>query len=107
MKVGRTILLVAASLAALWALLAGILVGSMFFSPSTHATVMSYYWNLPRPVFIVLPMIGGWNFARGGALQVGDLAPDFTLQSADRRASVHLSSFRGKQPVLLVFGSYT
>jgi peroxiredoxin len=52
-------------------------------------------------------MIGAWNFARGGALQVGDLAPDFTLQSADRRASVHLSSFRGKQPVLLVFGSYT
>ncbi len=37
----------------------------------------------------------------------GDVAPDFTLKSLDGKKSVTLSSFRGKQPVVLVFGSYT
>ena len=35
-------------------------------------------------------------------LQVGDAAPDFTLEDVDGR-SVTLSSFRGKQWVVLVF----
>lgn len=39
---------------------------------------------------------------------VGELAPDFTLPLAgDRSEQVTLSSFRGKKPVALVFGSYT
>ncbi len=39
-------------------------------------------------------------------LKVGDIAPDFTLTTAaDRTQQITLSSFRGKQPVVLVFGS--
>ena len=38
---------------------------------------------------------------------VGDLAPDFELNDATGVNSVFLSSFRGVQPVALVFGSFT
>ena len=41
------------------------------------------------------------------ALKVGDLAPEFTLPTLDGKKEVKLSSFRGKQPVVLVFASYT
>jgi hypothetical protein len=40
-------------------------------------------------------------------LKVGDLAPDFTLADPQGKAQVKLSSFRGRQPVVLVFGSFT
>jgi len=39
--------------------------------------------------------------------RVGEMAPDFTLPTVDRKSQVTLASFRGKQPVILVFGSYT
>ena len=39
--------------------------------------------------------------------KVGDLAPDFELQDPTGQTAVRLSSFRGKRPVALVFGSYT
>jgi hypothetical protein len=39
--------------------------------------------------------------------KIGDLAPDFALQSSDGVTRVQLADFRGKQPVALVFGSYT
>ena len=39
--------------------------------------------------------------------QLGELAPDFTLKTHDGKESVTLSSFRGKKPVVLTFGSYT
>lgn len=44
---------------------------------------------------------------REGDLKPGDLAPDFTLEPRGGGAPVTLSSFRGKSPVALVFGSYT
>jgi cytochrome oxidase Cu insertion factor (SCO1/SenC/PrrC family) len=40
-------------------------------------------------------------------LAEGDAAPDFTLKSLDGKTTTKLSSFRGKKPVALVFGSYT
>lgn len=50
-------------------------------------------------------------------LKVGDPAPDFTLRLLDKQKpkkaddteaeTVQLSSFKGKQPVVLIFGSYT
>jgi hypothetical protein len=43
---------------------------------------------------------------REGGLRPGDAAPDFTLD-ARGGGSITLSSFRGRQPVALVFGSYT
>lgn len=41
------------------------------------------------------------------APKTGELAPDFTLFDITGTASVTLSDFRGKKPVVLVFGSYT
>jgi len=41
------------------------------------------------------------------APRVGDMAPDFTLFDIEGKNSVTLSSFRGKKPVALVFGSFT
>jgi hypothetical protein len=40
-------------------------------------------------------------------LRVGDAAPDFKLKTTDGSREVTLSSFKGKRPVVLVFGSYT
>lgn len=40
-------------------------------------------------------------------LKVGSHAPDFKLRTVDGTGEVQLSSYRGKQPVVLVFGSYT
>jgi hypothetical protein len=40
-------------------------------------------------------------------LKVGGSATDFALKSPDGKQTVQLSSFRGKRPVALVFGSYT
>ena len=41
------------------------------------------------------------------APKAGDLAPDFTLYDVEGTNAVTLSRFQGKQPVVLVFGSYT
>lgn len=40
-------------------------------------------------------------------LKVGDKAPDFTLKDPSGKREVTLSSFQGKKPVVLIFGSYT
>jgi thiol-disulfide isomerase/thioredoxin/Ca2+-binding EF-hand superfamily protein len=37
----------------------------------------------------------------------GSMAPDFELKTSDQSTSVRLSTFRGKKPVVLVFGSFT
>jgi hypothetical protein len=42
-----------------------------------------------------------------GGPNVGQEAPDFTLRTLDGDRTVKLSDFRGKKPVVLVFGSYT
>jgi cytochrome oxidase Cu insertion factor (SCO1/SenC/PrrC family) len=43
---------------------------------------------------------------REGDLKVGDLAPDFTVQTLQGDQTVKLSDLRGK-PVTLIFGSCT
>ena len=40
-------------------------------------------------------------------LRTGDRAPDFTLPDLKKTREVKLSSFHGKKPVVLIFGSYT
>jgi hypothetical protein len=54
-----------------------------------------------------LPAPRMWLFAREGPLREGAPAPDFTLSTYDHKDRVSLASHRGKQPVVLVFGSYT
>jgi hypothetical protein len=39
--------------------------------------------------------------------RVGQAAPDFTLTTQDKKTTLSLSQFRGKKPVVLVFGSFT
>jgi hypothetical protein len=72
--------------------------------PARFGKIMAY---VPMPAMVVVPFEPMWNVARGGRTRVGEMAPDFTLQTVDRHATVQLSSFRGKRPVALIFGSYT
>ena len=72
--------------------------------PEVFSGIMSRTTNL---VFMVFPFKTMWLSARGGTLKVGDAAPDFSLETYDKRSRVQLSAFKGKKPVVLVFGSYT
>ena len=63
--------------------------------------------HIPMPLMATVPFETMWNVARRGPLRRGDLAPDFTLPTADKASNMRLSSFRGRTPVVLVFGSYT
>ncbi len=84
--------------------LAGIL-AAMYQPPERFARIVS---KLPGPVaFLTVPFKPMWYLARGGRLNPGDAAPDFDLSTPDKASRVRLSSFRGRQPVVLVFGSYT
>ena len=40
-------------------------------------------------------------------LKVGDPAPEFELKTYDGTRTVALSEYRGRKPVVLVFGSFT
>ena len=62
--------------------------------------------KIQRPGSRTFPRRPG-GFGRENSLKVGDKAPNFTLKTLDGKKEVTLSSFKGKQPVLLVFGSYT
>ena len=42
-----------------------------------------------------------------GSIELGQKAPDFTLKSLDGKKTIRLSDYKGKKPVVLVFGSYT
>jgi peroxiredoxin len=42
-----------------------------------------------------------------GAPKAGQIAPTFSLKAFDGQDEVALAGFRGKQPVVLFFGSYT
>ena len=100
----RKLIIVAGGLGAVYALLVGGLFVAMLQPPDTFGQIMK---RVPWPAFVALPFETLWNVARDGRLAVGDPGPDFALENADKSARVQLSSFRGKKPVVLVFGSYT
>lgn len=65
-----------------------------------------------KDLFRELDADGDGNIEQGKEIVmppgVGEMAPDFTLPFAkDAKRTVTLSSFRGKKPVALIFGSYT
>jgi thiamine pyrophosphate-dependent acetolactate synthase large subunit-like protein len=95
---------IGAALVALHLLLSAALYYVMLKPPEAFARVMS---KTPFPAFLVLPFETLWTRARAGSLQVGDPAPDFSLPTLDKTARVQLSTLNSKQPVVLVFGSYT
>lgn len=87
-----------------YALLSAALFALMLQGPDRFARVMRY---VPWPAFVVLPFKPLWKVARAGSHSVGDMAPDFSLDTVDHKSTVQLSSFRDRKPVVLVFGSYT
>jgi hypothetical protein len=64
--------------------------------------------HMPGPaVFLLAPFETMWVHARAGNLDLGDMAPDFTLTKLDKSGALQLTSLASAQPVVLVFGSYT
>lgn len=90
--------------AVLYALCSAALFAVMLQSPDRFAVTMKH---VPWPAFAVLPFKPLWEKARAGNVKVGEMAPDFQLESPDHKSSLRVSSLRGKKPVVLVFGSYT
>jgi hypothetical protein len=80
------------------------LYGAMRQPPERFGAIMAH---MPTVAMIVLPFKPLWMSARGGHLQVGDPAPDFTLPVLHGDSAVTLSEEYRKRPVVLVFGSYT
>ncbi len=72
--------------------------------PETFGRVMA---RMPGPAYLILPFETMWVNARAGQLTPGDAAPDFSLLKLDKSERIQLSSLSSKQPVVLVFGSYT
>ena len=101
----KILLRFAIAAAVLYALLFAVVLGAMCLPPLQFGRFMRH---APAPgVWGLLPAERMWRWARAGDLDVGELAPDFTLPLRDRSGAVTLSSHRGKKPVVLVFGSYT
>jgi hypothetical protein len=95
---------IALAIVALYAAVTALLFGVMQQSPDRFAATMKH---VPWPAFVALPFKPLWQVARAGSVNVGDMAPDFSLESPDHKSSFRLSSLRGEKPVVLVFGSYT
>ena len=127
-KVKRTLHVLIAVVLVYVLICAGFL-GLMMQTPDTFAGVMRH---VPWPAFVVLPIVRRyagkgprykycrgiarnllkawpalWTFARRGSVKIGEVAPDFALETTDHKSRVQLSSLRGQMPVVLVFGSYT
>jgi hypothetical protein len=88
----------------LYAGFTGLIWWAMRQPPETFGRVMAH---MPGPAYLILPFETLWTRARAGQLNPGDLAPDFSLLKLDKSERVRLSSWTAKQPVVLVFGSYT
>lgn len=88
----------------LWMAFVGFIAWAMRQPPETFGHVMA---KMPAAAYFVIPFETLWTRARAGVLQPGQAAPDFALAALDGSRTVQLSSFRGKEPVVLVFGSYT
>jgi hypothetical protein len=101
---GRRILKALVACVIIYALLTASFFGLMMSGPDRFARVMRY---VPWPAFVVFPFKPFWKVARNGTTRVGEMAPDFSLETTNHAGTVQLSSFRDKRPVVLVFGSYT
>lgn len=103
---GRKLLLTfAIALAVVYFALGVFIWRAMHKPPEAFASTMA---RMPGPVvFLAYPFETLWTRARAGTLNLGDRAPDFDLRKVDRSATVRLSSLNQRQPVVLVFGSYT
>jgi hypothetical protein len=83
---------------------AGFIWWAMHQPPEKFAHVMA---RMPGIAYPMVPFETMWTRARAGTLKAGDLAPDFSLLKQDKTETLQLSSLASRQPVVLVFGSYT
>lgn len=88
----------------LWIAFVAFIWRAMHKPPEDFARVMKH---MPWEVFLVVPFETMWTRARAGTLQIGDSAPDFSLLKLDKSANIRLSELNAKQPVVMIFGSYT
>lgn len=78
---------------------------AMHQPPEAFGKVMA---KVPAPVaFLLYPFETLWTHARAGTLNIGDRAPDFSLEKVNKTGPIQLSALNKQQPVVLVFGSYT
>jgi len=104
-RAGRVTAVLAAAVAVLYVLFGAAVLTAMNQTPERFGRFMRH---TPAPlVWGALPAKRMWLWSRRGTLAEGMNAPDFTLAHQDRSGRVTLSSFRGKKPVVLVFGSYS
>jgi len=54
-----------------------------------------------------LEVVGWQQKHNPNAPKIGDMAPDFFLHDTTGKKSIRLSDYRGKQAVVLIFGSFT
>lgn len=99
-----TVLKVVGAVVVIYVLISGALFVAMLQSPDVFARTMRH---VPWPAMAVLPFKPLWNLARQGRVRVGEMAPDFDLESTDHQGHFQLSALQGQKPVVLVFGSYT
>ena len=105
MKISRPLAVkIGAVVVALYVATSAALYWVMCQPPELFGRVMKH---VPMVAMIVLPFEPLWLNARSGHLKIGDPAPDFSLETYDKKSRVQLSSLRGQKPVVLVFGSYT
>ena len=104
----RTLLRVVAAfiivVALVWGAGIAVVYAAMRQPPERFGAFMA---RVPRMAMIAIPFKPLWMSARRGALQAGDLAPDFTLPALHGDQKVTLSQEYKRRPVVLVFGSYT
>jgi len=104
-KTRKILAAVVGSLVVLYIGFAILVLLSMRQPPETFSRVMS---RMPAAVvFLSLPFETLWTHARAGELRPGDQAPDFSLLKLDKSERIQLSALTARQPVVLVFGSYT
>jgi hypothetical protein len=100
----KTLVACAGLCALLWIVLTAGLYVAMSQTPERFGAIMT---RVPRVAMMVLPFKPLWMSARAGTLQVGDLAPDFTLPLLQSDRTVTLGAEYPLKPVVLIFGSYT
>ncbi len=61
----------------------------------------------PSPVTLFLGVLSGELGSVFSGPAIGQRAPDFSLKTQDGSRQYRLSDYRGKKPVVLVFGSFT
>jgi hypothetical protein len=100
----RAVAAVVLACALVWGAAVAVLYAAMRQPPERFGAVMSH---VPGVAMMALPFRPLWMSARGGYLQVGDRAPDFTLPLLHSDRTVTLSEEYRQKPVVLIFGSYT